>query len=38
MDENRWDDGKLFKLVAGSTVGLIIVGILVFYSGLGGAF
>lgn len=38
MDDNRWDDAKLFKLVAGTTVGLIIVGFIVFYSGLGGAF
>ena len=38
MDENRWDDVKLFKLVAATTVGLIVVGIVVFYSGLGGAY
>jgi hypothetical protein len=38
MDENRWDDGKLFKLVAASTIGLIVVGMIVYFSGIGGAF
>lgn len=38
MDENRWDDGKLWKLVLGSTIGVIVIGMLVYFSGIGGAF
>lgn len=38
MDENRWDDAKLWKLVIASTIGVIAIGMLVYFSGIGGAF
>lgn len=39
MEENRrMDEAGLFKVVAATTIGLIIIGCVVWFSGFGGAF
>jgi hypothetical protein len=39
MEENRRvDEAGLFKVVAGATIGLIIVGLIVWFTGAGGKY